>query len=529
MTDASTGGSPGPRIPRDEGADQSKKTSLTNTIKSKSSANASFARGRAARRQGNLDRAVEEFARATVADPENAAYRRNHASALYALGRYEEAVAAYREVIRRRPDGAVAHKGLGTALAGQNKLDEAIACYREAIRLRADDAGAYNALGNALRILRSFDEAIAAYDRALELNGNQAGAWNHRGVALARLGRYDEAIASYTRCIKLRPKHLDAHLNRASAWLVQGNFAQGWAEYEWRLCQPNVASQPPTMPAWNGYPPRGMRLLLVHEMGLGDSIHFIRYAPLLKRLGATVIYECPKGLMTILAKMPGIDILFQQGQEPPEHDFYVSLLSLPGLMGMSLESIPLDVPYIEPDPALVERWRLELAQYPELKVGINWQGNPGFPGDAHRSIPLCDFQPLGQVPGVRLFSLQKNVGHEQLAALGDAFPVVDLGARLDIEAGPFMDTAAVLRNLDLFITSDTALAHLAGALGVPVWLATSAAPEWQWMLDREDSPWYPTMRLFRQERLMEWAPVFKRMASEVAKLVPPAPEPKPAA
>lgn len=520
MMDASTGGNRGRRT-GDEGVDQVRDSTSPKTHGSDESAKACFARGRAARRQGKPDRAVEEFGRAIATDPGNADYLRHRASALFAMGRYDEAVAAYREATHRRPDDAVAHKCLGNVLARQNKLDEAILCYREAIRLRDDYAGAYDALGTALRNLRRFDEAIVAYDRAIELNENRADAWNNRGVALARLGRHEEAIASYTHCIELRPKHLDAHLNRASAWLLQGNFAQGWAEYEWRLRKPNVASCPPTMPAWNGYPPHGMRMLLVHEMGLGDSIHFIRYAPVLKKLGATVIYECPKGLMTILAKMPGIDILFQQGQAPPEHDVYVSLLSLPGLLGMSLESIPADVPYIEPDPALVERWRLELAQYPELKVGINWQGNPGFPGDAHRSIPLRHYEPLGRIPGVRLFSLQKNVGHEQLEALGDAFPVVDLGPRLDAEAGAFMDTAAVMRNLDLFITSDTALAHLAGALGIPVWLATSAAPEWQWMLDREDSPWYPTMRLFRQERLMDWAPVFERIAREVAELVPP--------
>jgi hypothetical protein len=276
------------------------------------------------------------------------------------------------------------------------------------------------------------------------------------------------------------------------------------------------------MPAWNGYPPAGLRVLVVAEQGLGDSIHFIRYAPLLQRLGATVIFECPAKLIPLLARTPGIDHVYAQGQEPPEHDVHVPLLTLPGLLGTALESIPLEIPYVHPDPKLVEHWGCELGATPGFKVGINWQGNPTFAGDYHRSMPLRHFAPLAQVPGVRLFSLQKNDGAEQLRALGDVFPVVDLGARLDEANGPFMDTAAVLKNLDLFVTSDTAVAHLAGAMGVPVWVPMGAAPGWQWMLGREDSPWYPSMRLFRQSRLGDWPPVFERITRELARTVPPA-------
>jgi hypothetical protein len=263
-------------------------------------------------------------------------------------------------------------------------------------------------------------------------------------------------------------------------------------------------------------------MLLIAEQGLGDTLQFIRYAPVLKQMGATVLFECPEKLVRLLERMPGLDVVFPQGAEPPPHDVHAALLSLPGLLGTRLETIPADVPYIQADAERVERWGRALAAYPGFTVGINWQGNARFPGDFHRSMPLRHFAPLARVPGVRLLSLQKYAGSEQLEELGGAFPVVDLGSRLDEgeRAGAFLDTAAVLKNLDLFVSSDTAAVHLAGALGVPVWVPLSAWPSWHWMNQREDSPWYPTMRLFRQERLHDWPPVFERMSAELSRLVP---------
>ena len=249
-------------------------------------------------------------------------------------------------------------------------------------------------------------------------------------------------------------------------------------------------------------------------------MQFIRYAQILKEQGATVIFECPERLLKLLERTPGVDEVVPQGQPLPEYDFHIPLLSIPGLVGTSLESIPAVVPYIHPDPDLVEKWRREFADVREFKVGINWQGNPKYGGDRHRSIPLERYEPLARVPGVKLYSIQKNDGYEQLKVLGDRFPVVDLGPRLDESSSPFMDTAAVMKNLDLFITSDTAVAHLAGSLGIPVWMATSVAAGWQWMTAREDSPWYPTMRLIRQAELMVWEPVFERMAADLAPMVP---------
>ena len=505
--------------------------------------------------QGRHEAAVATFEQALRLKPDYHEARLNLAGALSDLGRFDEAANAYREAIKLRPDDARARKNLGITLSKQNKLDDAVATYREAIKLRPDYADAHNDLGialarqfkfaeaaesyrraiahranyaeahnnlgNTLRNLGQFDAAVSAYDKAVELKPQYADAYNNRGIAFAELTRFDEAVASYSRCLELRPGHADAHLNRSLTRLRQGDFARGWAEYEWRLRKRGVPPKPPTQPAWNGFPPAGLTIRLVGEQGLGDSLQFIRYAAILKARGASVVFESQERLLKILARTTGLDAIFAHGQEPPPHDFYAPLLSVPGMIGTGLDSIPADVPYVHPDPALVDYWRRELAAYPEFKVGINWQGNKDYAGDFHRSMALTHFAALARVPGVRLFSLQKNAGTEQLKALDGAFPVVDLGPRLDEANGPFMDTAAVMKNLDLFITSDTAVVHLAGAMGVPVWVALSAAPGWQWMAGREDSPWYPTMRLFRQPRLGEWTSVFERIAAELVRVVPP--------
>ena len=273
-------------------------------------------------------------------------------------------------------------------------------------------------------------------------------------------------------------------------------------------------------PQWNGFPLNGRTILLITEQGFGDVMQFIRYAPVLKAQGARVIFECPEKLIKLVTGCAGVDVLIPQGAPLPPYDVYAPLLTIPGLVGTSIDKTPNEVPYIRPDPQLVEKWRNELSGHHEFKVGINWQGNIKYAGDFHRSIPLKFFEPLARVPGVRLFSLQKNDGVEQLSQIAGKFEVTELGSRLDVDTGPFMDTAAVMTCLDLFITSDTAVAHLAGSLGVPVWMALSTTPDWRWLSVREDNPWYPTMRIFRQQKFMDWVPVFDRIAVELRKTVP---------
>jgi hypothetical protein len=266
-------------------------------------------------------------------------------------------------------------------------------------------------------------------------------------------------------------------------------------------------------PPWDGSPLDGRTILVHAEQGLGDTMQFLRYVPLVRRRGGRVILVCQPPLMRLLSRVPGIERLVAWGEPLPEYDVQVPLMSLPGLFGTTLETVPAEVPYLDAEPALVEAWRHRLGSYAGFQVGIVWQGNPRFRFDRLRSIPLAQFAPLARVPGVHLLSLQKGPGRDQLAALPGSFPVTDLGHQLDETTGAFLDTAAVMKNLDLVITSDTVAAHLAGALGVPVWVALHDVPDWRWLLDREDSPWYPTMRLFRQTRPGQWEEVFERIAA----------------
>ena len=382
--------------------------------------------------------------------------------------------------------------------------------------MRPAFAEAHNNLGNALRNAGRFEESLDCYRTALEKKPDYADAHNNLGIAYAEMGRFDDAVASYTRCLTIRPNHVDAHMNRALTWLRKGDYAQGWAEYEWRWKKQALTNRPLIMPQWNGFPLAGRRILLFTEQGLGETIQFVRFCQVLRRRGAgAVILECPERLVKVLGRTPGIDHLVPQGQPLPEYDVYCPLMNVPGLTATSVESIPSEVPYAFADPDLVEYWRRELEGVSELKVGINWQGNPQYGGDRHRSIPLSAFEPLARIPGVRLFSIQQVHGLDQLEKLGGAFPVTDLGSRLNRTSGPFMDSAAVMMNLDVLITCDSSPAHLAGALGAPVWMAISSTPDWRWLSHREDTPWYPSMRIFRQGQRMVWGPVFERMAAEL--------------
>jgi len=457
--------------------------------------------GNALSEQNRHDEAIAAYREALRIRPDEPRVLKCLAITLSRKEKYDDAVATFRQALKLRPDFADAWNDLGITLARQTKHHEAIDAYREAIKYRPNFAEALNNLGNALRNVGKFDESTECYRKALEHKPQYADAYNNYGIALSEMGRFDEAVTSYTKCLELRPNHVDAHMNRALTWLRKGDYAQGWAEYEWRWKKRNLTNRPLIMPQWNGFPLEGRTILLITEQGFGDVLQFIRYAPILKAQGARVVFEC-------------------QGAPLPAYDVYAPLLTIPGLTATSLDRIPNGVPYLQPDPQLVAKWRDELAGYREFKVGINWQGNPKYAGDFHRSVPLRFFEPLARVPGVRLFSLQKNDGVDQLAQIAAKFEVTELGSRLDVDTGPFRDTAAVLTCLDLFVTSDTAVAHLAGALGVPVWMPLSTTPDWRWLSRREDNPWYPTMRIFRQETFLDWAPVFDRIATELRRKVP---------
>ena len=402
---------------------------------------------------------------------------------------------------------------LGNVFINQEKLPEAVASFQEAARLRPDLVVAHNNLGNALLQAGRPAEAVGPFQQAPRLQGDHADAHHCLGNAFKELGNLEEAVASYQRAIRLKPDFAEAHGNLALAWLLLGNFEHAWPEYEWRWkCQAGAPFWPGyRQPLWDGSPLNGRTILLHGEQGLGDILQFIRYAPLVKDRGGRVVVGCPEALLPLLSSCRGIDRLTHQALGPTDFELWAPLLSLPRILGTSLTSIPAEVPYLSVDAELSRRWRREIGSHQAFRIGIHWQGNPKHLSDRQRSFPLAQFAPLAALTGVQLFSLQKGQGVEQLGTLATRFPITDLGSRLN----DFIDAAAVMKNLDLVICCDTAIAHLAGALAVPVWLALPFVPDWRWLLNRDDSPWYPTMRLFRQPRPGAWEEVFARIVGAV--------------
>jgi hypothetical protein len=298
---------------------------------------------------------------------------------------------------------------------------------------------------------------------------------------------------------------------------MAGDFARGWPEFLWRWKCRDYPPHGYQLPLWDGAPLDGATILLHAEQGLGDTLQLIRFAPLVQQRGARFVLHCPPPLLPLLSRSPGIDALVSQDEPPPAASCRAALMDLPALLGTTLDSLPAEVPYLFTDARLVDHWRSRLSAESGFHVGLNWQGNPRYRGDRERSIPLAHFAPLAALPGVRLWSLQKQHGLEQLAAA--RFPVVDLGSQLDEQQGAFVETAAVMQALDLVVTSDTATAHLAGGLGVPVWLVLQYSPDWRWFWDTDHSPWYPTMRVFRQEARGDWAGALGRLAQALRALV----------
>jgi Tfp pilus assembly protein PilF len=467
----------------------------------------------------------------------------NLGDVLSSLGRFDEALTALQQAVRLRPDFAEAHNNLGAVYRQLHRFPESVACYREALRIKPQYAEAHFNLGIVYTQAGELDQAVAGCREALKLRPLYTEAHFQLAQALRAQGETDAATAEYRETIRLEPQTPDAHLSRALAWLLAGNFSEGWAEYAWRWKCKEFIGPPFPSPPWDGssagvaaganrdapVSPGGThpdtpvspgghagRTVLLHcEQGLGDTLQFIRYAPLVKKRSGTLIVACQGALVKLLAACPGIDRLVEAGRPLPPHDVHLPMLDLPRIFGTTLETIPADVPYVFADPGLTAKWHEELRGIEGFKIGIAWQGNPQYRGDRARSVPLSCFELLAGPPGARFFSLQKGLGVEQLQDVTGRFPITEVGSRL----GDFMDTAAVLRNLDLVIACDTAVAHLAGALGVPVWVALPTASDWRWLLDRDDSPWYPTMRLFRQARSGDWNEVFARIAAELSKLV----------
>jgi Tfp pilus assembly protein PilF len=441
----------------------------------------------------------------------------NRGNTLLRMRRFDEALASYDKATALRPDYAEAFNNRGAAAQELNRLDEALASFDKAIALNPGYANAHNNRGNVLMELRRLDEAVASYDQAIGLKPDYAGAFYNRGTALRELKQLDEALLSYDQAIALKPDYADAFNSRGMLKLLLGRYRDGWADYEWRG-KAKGKHTPPAIdaPEWQGEDLSGRRIATYSEMHFGDVIQFVRYLPLLSRRGADVTLLVPAKLIRLLQPFAPQVALVDSIDPRSSFDFKCALMSLPFRFGTEPSSLPRETRYLVAERPLALQWKDRIGEA-WFKIGIAWQGTPQWTVDRRR-FALTDIAPLSLLPHVRLVSLQKNHGLDQLENLPAGTKVETLG---DFDDGPdaFIDTAAVMDCLDLIITSDTSIAHLAGALGRPTWVALKHVPDWRWLLDRDDSPWYPTMRLFRQATDGDWTSVFAKMEQELRVLL----------
>jgi tetratricopeptide (TPR) repeat protein len=477
-------------------------------------------RGLALQDLKKFDAAIASYDEAIQLKPDYAEAYSNRGNALKELEQFDAAIADYDKAIQLKPDLAEAYSNRGNALQDLKQFDAAIASYDKAIQLKPDYADAYSNRGLALQGLKQFDAAIASYDKAIQLKPDYAEAYYNHGNALQDLKQFDAAIASYDKAIQLKPGYVEVYWNNSLALLRLGDFSRGWELYEWRWRRDDSIFEGRgfTKPLWLGIESLQNKTILIHaEQGLGDTIQFCRYVKSVTSIAAKVVLEVQPSLVKLMEELDlSLDIL-ARGTTLPNFDYHCPLLSLPlAFQNIGDTAIPTES-YIKAGQARIEKWRSHFNNE-QFNIGINWQGNANLKIDIGRSFPLALFEGVASFSKVKLFSLQKNEGTEQLNNLPKEMVIESFGEDVDSE-GAFLDTAAIIKSLDLVITSDTAVAHLAGALGCRVWLVLKWVPDWRWMLDEDSSSWYPSMRLFRQNKADDWEGVFDKIESELNLLV----------
>src|SRR6266853_584991 len=515
---------------------------------------------------GRQAEALASFERAIAMSPGDASPHHNRGLALVSLKRPAEALASFERALALAPAAAATHLWCGRTLLELRRPAEALASFDRALALNAQEFDAHFQRGVALAALERYPESVASFDKALTLDGNSAHAFNNRGAVLVRLFRPAEALPDFVRAVVLRPDHADAHTNAGIAlkglgryqealesldralslkpdaptatWtkallkLGMGDFRGGWPLYESRLRLPHARQlqRTFTVPRWGGAVALAGKTILVYaDQGLGDTLQFCRYIPVLEAMRAHVLLEVQPVLKRLLGSLAMRGMLIGRGESLPDFDLHIPLLSLPLALGTDIDTIPGGVPYLKVDPGPRRSWAERLAALPGFKVGLNWQGDTQaekLSALEARSFPLAAAAALARVPDVELVSLQKGPAAGQRTEVEFGSGIAQLTDPLHM--GPeeiATETAAIIMGLDLVITSDTALAHMAGALGARVWVVLQAISDWRWLIERTDSPWDPTMRLFRQRKPGDWPEVFERVAAELA-VLPGAPWPR---
>jgi tetratricopeptide (TPR) repeat protein len=476
-------------------------------------------RGRALKELERPGEAAESYRRAIALNPNSADAHHELGVVLGDLERHEEALLSLDRAIELRPDFATAFYHRGLALTELERLEDALASYDSAAALDPRDADALNNHGHMLTRLNRVEDALASFDRAIALDPGDPDAHNNRGHLLSQLNRVDDALASYEEAIALRSDYAEAQFNRSLSLLSVGRLSEGFEAYQWRWKQSAAPHGMAILPAplWDGGSLEGKSIVVYCEQGYGDSLHFVRYVGLLTHLAASVTLVAPSPLVSLFQSIPGVEV--RSTYEYLTCDCHIPLMCLPRLLGTTLETIPGDTPYLFADREKLDHWSERLAgEPPALKVGLVWAGdsrkhNPGANAvDRRRSLRLQQFAPIASIEGVRFFSLQKGEPAEQAANPPPGMSLIDLTAEL----ADFSDTAALVANLDVVITVDTSVAHLAGALAKPVWILSRFDGCWRWLNGREDSPWYPTARLFHQQAPGAWDEVIDRVRQELA-------------
>jgi len=463
--------------------------------------------------------------------------------ATHQAGNVAAAESVYRQILVRHPQNAATMVYLGIALFDQRRFVQSATAYREALAIQPHFPIAWNNLGNTLRMLGDLTQADECFTRALHQQPGYLSPMKNRGTLWIWAGEIDRGLASYHEALQAAPNDPELHRNLGVIYLLQQRYQDGWPEYRWRWhFNANGRSSHPS-PVWQGENPSGKTFLLYPEQGIGDAIHFVRTAHTLRCAGARTILQCSDKLVPLLSSVTGIDTVIPETMPVNQMvagpiDYQASLIDvvdhwygLTGELATDFALLPTrqgsfdrNAAYLDISESLVEYWRRALfnpqpgsQETPTTKrVGICWQGNSQFHADVYRSAPLESFAPLANLPGVSLVSLQHGFGREQIANCSFKHQITDLPDNIDQSAGAFLDTAGIIRNLDLVVTVDTSTAHLAAALGKPTWIALGRVPDWRWTLAGETSPWYPTVRLFRQKDFGRWDEVFQQMAAELA-------------
>ena len=484
-------------------------------------AQAHYNLGNALRDRGKIEEAFASYQQAIALKPDLPEPYCNLGNILLENGQFQDAIDVFRAAIAIRPDSAEALCNLGYSLKEAGRFDEAIAACRRSIQVRPDNPEAYTNLGSALQGDDQIDEAIAAHRHAIALRPGYAEAHNNMGSAMREAGQFDEALAEFNKAVELRPDLPAAHHDLAFALLSHGDFDRGWVEYEWRWKCRNFTSprRDFTQPRWDGSSFKDRTLLVYAEQGLGDAIQFVRYLPMVAERGGRVVLECQPLLRemfrNLVQTISGDCQIVCQGEALPEFDLQCPLLSLPLIFQTTLATIPSQAAYLFPELEQINSWRKRLeSSGRDLKVGLVWAANPTFKLDRYRSLTLDRLALLGDVPGVTFYSLQKGLAAAQAKRPPPGMKLVDR-----TEEFVLFNNDALIAALDLIISVDTSVAHLAGALGRPTWVPLCFATDWRWMLHRTDSPWYPSMRLFRQATRGDWDGVVGRVAEALRALV----------